>query len=68
MAGARVHGPMPGDAGGEHGRSGWATGCSRGSCLDARGIEEEGLAEGVRRASLDELTDWTLWADKVLTV
>jgi uncharacterized protein involved in oxidation of intracellular sulfur len=34
-----------------------------GSCLDARAIDESRLAEGARRSGLDELTDWTLWAD-----
>lgn len=37
-----------------------------GSCLDARGIDEQELIGGVRRSSMDELTDWTLWADKVI--
>lgn len=36
------------------------------SCMDARGIADGELIEGTRRSSLDELTDWTLWADKVL--
>ena len=38
-----------------------------GTCMDARAIREEHLVEGVRRSNLDELTDWTLWADKVIT-
>ena len=37
-----------------------------GTCLDARGIAEDLLVEGARRSSLEELTDWTLWADKTL--
>lgn len=37
-----------------------------GTCMDARGIDSEELAEGAHRGTLDELTDWTLWADKVL--
>jgi uncharacterized protein involved in oxidation of intracellular sulfur len=37
-----------------------------GTCLDARGITEPELAEGTRRSSLEELADWTEWADKVL--
>jgi uncharacterized protein involved in oxidation of intracellular sulfur len=37
-----------------------------GSCLDARGLAEAGLAEGVHRSSMDELTDWTLWSDRVI--
>jgi uncharacterized protein involved in oxidation of intracellular sulfur len=38
-----------------------------GSCIDARGIADAELADGARRSSLDELTAWTLEADKVLT-
>jgi uncharacterized protein involved in oxidation of intracellular sulfur len=38
-----------------------------GTCLDARGISEDLLTKGARRSSLDELTDWTLWADTVIT-
>ena len=37
-----------------------------GSCMDARGIQETELLEGTRRSSLEELADWTQWADKVL--
>ena len=37
-----------------------------GTCMDARGLAETDLGEGTRRSTLDELTDWTLWADKVL--
>lgn len=38
-----------------------------GTCLEARGIKDEMLTEGARRSSLDELAEWTLWADKVVT-
>lgn len=38
-----------------------------GTCMDARGITEAELAEGAKRSTLDELTTWTLWADKVIT-
>ena len=38
-----------------------------GSCMDARGITDGELVEGCHRSSLDELTDWTPWADQVLT-
>ena len=38
-----------------------------GSCIEARGITDGELAEGARRSSLDELTAWTLEADRVLT-
>jgi uncharacterized protein involved in oxidation of intracellular sulfur len=37
------------------------------SCMDARGVDEAALAEGARRSSLDELADWTLWADKLVS-
>ena len=37
-----------------------------GTCMDARGITDGELAEGTRRSTLEELTDWTLWADKVI--
>lgn len=40
-------------------------GCCAG-CLDTRGICDDRLAPRARRSSLDELTDWTLWADQVL--
>ena len=36
------------------------------SCRDARGMIDAELAQGCRRSSMDELTEWTLWADKVL--
>jgi uncharacterized protein involved in oxidation of intracellular sulfur len=38
-----------------------------GTCMDARALHEEQIVEGARRSSLEELTDWTLWADKVVT-
>ena len=37
-----------------------------GTCMDARGLTDEMLADGCHKSSLDELTDWTLWADRVL--
>ena len=37
-----------------------------GSCMDARGLAETELVQGVHRSSLEELTDWTLWADRVI--
>ena len=37
-----------------------------GTCMDARGIADVELAEGTRRSTLDELADWTRWADRVL--
>ncbi len=38
-----------------------------GSCLDARGISAEKLVDGSKRSSMDGLTDWTVWADKIVT-
>jgi uncharacterized protein involved in oxidation of intracellular sulfur len=37
-----------------------------GSCIDARGIAADELVTGACRSSMDELTAWTLEADKVL--
>jgi uncharacterized protein involved in oxidation of intracellular sulfur len=38
-----------------------------GTCMDARAVDEGEIVEGARRSSLEELTDWTLWADQVVT-
>lgn len=38
-----------------------------GTCIDARGITAEELIEGAPRGSMDMLTSWTQWADKVIT-
>jgi uncharacterized protein involved in oxidation of intracellular sulfur len=37
-----------------------------GSCMDARGLTDAELMDGVRRSSMAELAEWTLEADKVL--
>lgn len=37
-----------------------------GTCMDARGIKEAKLVEGCGRSTLDELTELTASADKVL--
>lgn len=37
-----------------------------GTCMDARGITEPDLVEGAHRSSMDELTAWTVEADKVI--
>jgi uncharacterized protein involved in oxidation of intracellular sulfur len=47
-------------------RSGGSVGVC-GSCMDARGIEESALVEGSHRSSMEELTRWTMEADKVIT-
>lgn len=38
-----------------------------GTCMDARGLAEVELIEGAHRSSMEELTRWTIEADKVLT-
>lgn len=38
-----------------------------GTCMDARAVHDEQIVEGARRSSLEQLTDWTLWADQVVT-
>ena len=37
-----------------------------GTCMDARGLEETALTEGIHRSTLDQLASWTRWADKVI--
>jgi len=37
-----------------------------GTCMDARGIGDSDLVQGAHRSTLDELTEWTAWADKAL--
>lgn len=37
-----------------------------GTCMDARGMQPEELMEGVQRGTLEELADWSEWAEKVL--
>ena len=37
-----------------------------GTCMDARGMAESELTEGSKRSTLDELTNWNQWAEKVL--
>jgi uncharacterized protein involved in oxidation of intracellular sulfur len=36
------------------------------TCLEARGIADQSLVEGVQRRTLDDLRDWTEEAEKVL--
>jgi uncharacterized protein involved in oxidation of intracellular sulfur len=38
-----------------------------GTCMDARAVDEDRLVDGARRSTLEELADWTVWADKVVT-
>jgi uncharacterized protein involved in oxidation of intracellular sulfur len=37
-----------------------------GTCMDARGIRDEELVHGTARGSMDQLAEWSAWADKVL--
>lgn len=37
-----------------------------GTCMDARGMTEAEILEGVKRSTLNQLADWTIEADKVL--
>jgi uncharacterized protein involved in oxidation of intracellular sulfur len=37
-----------------------------GTCMDARGLSEADVVDGARRATLAQLADWTVKADKVL--
>jgi len=36
------------------------------TCLEARGIDDQSLVDGVQRRTLDDLRDWTGEAEKVL--
>lgn len=38
-----------------------------GTCMDARGLTEEMLQEGVHRSNMTEFGQWTADADKVIT-
>ena len=37
-----------------------------GTCMDARGIGDDELADGSRRSTMEELAEWTQAADRVL--
>ena len=37
-----------------------------GTCMEARSVAEESLVPGAHRSTLEELADWTLWAERVL--
>lgn len=40
---------------------------SCGTCMDARGIGEQQLQEGVQRSNMTEFGQWSIDADKVIT-
>lgn len=37
-----------------------------GSCMAARALPDDALIPGVHRSSMEELSRWTIWADKVI--
>jgi uncharacterized protein involved in oxidation of intracellular sulfur len=37
-----------------------------GSCMDARGMAATEIVDGTHRSSMEELAQWTQWADKVV--
>jgi uncharacterized protein involved in oxidation of intracellular sulfur len=37
------------------------------TCMDARAITDEQLTAPAHRATLEDLADWVLWADKTVT-
>ncbi|MDE3070378.1 MAG: DsrE family protein [Acidobacteriota bacterium] len=47
-------------------RRGGEVGCC-GTCMDARAFAEDALVEGARRSTLEEVSEWTIWADKALS-
>jgi uncharacterized protein involved in oxidation of intracellular sulfur len=47
-------------------RHGGEAGCC-GTCMDARALPEQALVKGARRSTLEEVTEWTIWADKVVS-
>ncbi|HUZ22113.1 MAG TPA: DsrE family protein [Acidimicrobiales bacterium] len=47
-------------------RHGGEVGCC-GTCMDARAFADEALVSGARRSTLEEVTEWTIWADKVVS-
>jgi uncharacterized protein involved in oxidation of intracellular sulfur len=36
-----------------------------GTCMDARGITDPELLDGTKRSTMEQLTDWTIWAEKI---
>src|SRR5579863_3479087 len=37
-----------------------------GTCMNARGISDQELADGSHRSTLEQLADWASWADRTL--
>jgi uncharacterized protein involved in oxidation of intracellular sulfur len=42
-----------------------SVGCC-GTCLKARGITDDRIVQGAHHSSLEELTDWVLWAERTI--
>jgi uncharacterized protein involved in oxidation of intracellular sulfur len=38
-----------------------------GTCMEARAIDDDRLVAAAHRSTLEELIDWTIWADKVIS-
>ena len=38
-----------------------------GTCMDTRGLGSAKFVDGTERSSMDELAEWVIWADRVLT-
>ncbi len=38
-----------------------------GTCLEARGISEDMLVEGIKKSTMGLLAEWTLTSDKIIT-
>ncbi len=47
-------------------RKGGEIGCC-GTCLDARGIGDGQLVDGAHRSTMEQLADWTLEADRIVS-
>ena len=37
-----------------------------GTCMDPRGLEEVDIVDGAHRSTMEQLADWTIWADRVI--
>lgn len=37
-----------------------------GTCMDARGLTDADLTDGAHRSTLEQLADWTQWAERIL--
>ncbi len=47
-------------------KKGVPVGCC-GTCLKARGISDDRLVDGATHSSLEELTDWVVWAERTIS-